>query len=53
MGIGPIPASEKALKKSLKGKVRDPAAVAATIGRKKYGKKKMAKFSAKGRKRKK
>ena len=41
------------LKKSLKGKVRDPAAVAATIGRKKYGKKKMAKFSAKGRKRKK
>lgn len=35
----------------LEGKVRDPAAVAAKIGRKKYGKKKMAEFSAAGRKR--
>lgn len=35
----------------LKGKVRNPKAVAAAIGRKKYGKKKMAKFSAQGRKR--
>lgn len=41
----------KALKKKLKGKVKDPAAVAATIGRKKYGKAKMAKMSAAGRKR--
>jgi hypothetical protein len=32
--------------------VRDPGAVAASIGRKKYGKKKMAKLSAQGRKRK-
>jgi hypothetical protein len=35
----------------LKGKVSDPAAVAASIGRKKYGGKKMAQFSAQGRKR--
>ncbi len=28
---------------------RNPAAVAAAVGRKKYGKKKMAKLSAKGR----
>ena len=41
------------LKKSLKGKVKNPAAVAATIGRNKYGKKKMTKFSTKGRNRKK
>ena len=34
------------------GGARDPAAVAAVVGRKKYGKKKMAKLSAKGRKRK-
>jgi hypothetical protein len=44
--------------KKLKGQlakkkgVRDPAAVAAAIGRKKYGAKKMAKMSAAGRKRK-
>jgi hypothetical protein len=42
--------------KSLKGKlarkgVRNPGALAASIGRKKYGKKKMAKMSAAGRKR--
>ena len=41
----------KALKKKLKGKVKNPAAVAAAIGRKKYGAKKMAKMSAAGRKR--
>jgi hypothetical protein len=42
------------LKKQIaaKGNVRDPAAVAAAIGRKKYGAKKMAKLSAQGRKRK-
>jgi hypothetical protein len=34
-----------------KGNVRDPAAVAAAIGRKKYGAKKMASMSAAGRKR--
>lgn len=33
----------------LQGKVDNPAAVAAAIGRKKYGAKKMAKFAAKGR----
>jgi len=40
------------LEKSLaaKGEVSDPAAVAASIGRKKYGAKKMAKMAAKGRK---
>jgi hypothetical protein len=32
--------------------IRDPGAVAASIGRKKYGKKKMAQLSAQGRKRK-
>jgi hypothetical protein len=32
-------------------KVRDPGALAAYIGRKKYGKKKFAKLGAKGRKR--
>jgi hypothetical protein len=41
----------------LKGKlakrkgVRNPGALAASIGRKKYGAKKMARFSAQGRKR--
>lgn len=41
------------LEKSIaaKGKVRDAAAVAASIGRKKYGAKKMAKMAAAGRKR--
>lgn len=39
------------LEKSLQGKVRDPKAVAASIGRKKYGAKKMAKMAATGRKR--
>ena len=38
------------LEKSLKGKVSDPAAVAASIGRKKYGKAKFQKMAAKGRK---
>jgi hypothetical protein len=43
----------KALSKSLRRKgVRNPDAVAASIGRKKYGKRKMAKMSAAGRKRK-
>ncbi len=42
--------------KALKGKlarkgVKDPAALAASIGRKKYGKKKFQKLAAKGRKR--
>ena len=40
------------LKSKLKRKgVRDPGALAASIGRKKYGSKKMAKLSAAGRKR--
>jgi len=40
------------LKKKLGKKgVKNPAALAAHIGRKKYGKKKMASMSAKGRKR--
>ena len=38
-----------ALEKSLQGKVKNPAAVAAAIGRKKYGAKKMAKMAAAGR----
>jgi hypothetical protein len=38
-----------AMKAKLSGKVRNPAAVAAVIGRKKYGPSKMAKFSAAGR----
>ena len=44
-----------ALKRELAGKpgVTNPAAVAAAIGRKKYGKKKFAKMAAAGRKRKK
>lgn len=42
----------KALEGKLKRKgIRDPAALAASIGRKKLGKKKMAKLSAAGRKR--
>jgi hypothetical protein len=42
----------KKLEKTLaaKGKVSDPGAVAAAIGRKKYGAKKMAKLSAAGKK---
>ena len=40
----------KQLSKSLKGKgVKDPAALAAWIGRKKYGKKKFQGMAAKGR----
>lgn len=39
------------LEKSLKGKVSDPAAVAAAIGRKKYGKEKFQEMATKGRKR--
>ena len=35
----------------LKGKVSNPSAVAAAIGRRKYGAKKMAGFAAKGRRR--
>ena len=35
----------------LKGKVSNPKAVAAAIGRKKYGKKKFQRMAAKGRKR--
>lgn len=43
----------KAVEKSAaKSGARDPAAVAAAVGRKKYGAKKMAALSAKGRKRK-
>jgi hypothetical protein len=40
------------LKKSIaaKGSASDPGAVAAAIGRKKYGKKKFQKLAAKGRK---
>lgn len=37
------------LKKKLEGKVEDPGAVAAKVGRQKYGKKKMAKAAAKGK----
>jgi hypothetical protein len=41
-----------ALKSKLKRKgIRNPGALAASIGRKKYGKKRFAKLSAKGRKR--
>ena len=39
------------MKKKLKGKVKDPAAVAAAIGRAKYGKAKFQKMAARGRKR--
>jgi hypothetical protein len=53
---GAKPGSGKNFRK-LKGKlakrkgVRNPGALAASIGRKKYGKKRMAKMSAQGRKR--
>ena len=42
----------KALTKKIgtKGGVRDPAAVAASIGRKKYGNSMMAKLAARGKK---
>lgn len=40
----------KKLSASLEGKVRNPDAVAAAIGRKKLGKKKMARLSSAGRK---
>ena len=39
------------MKTKLKGKVANPGAVAASIGRKKYGAKKFAKMGAAGRKR--
>lgn len=39
------------LVQKLKGKVEDPAAVAAAIGRKKYGAEQMAEWAAQGRKR--
>ena len=39
------------MKRKLKGKVRNPGAVAAAIGRKKYGKKRFQSMAAKGRKR--
>jgi hypothetical protein len=39
----------KALVNKLKGKVSNPAAVAASIGRKKYGKTKFQKLAAKGK----
>lgn len=38
------------LKGQLAGQVRDPGAVAASIGRKKYGKRKFQKAAAKGQK---
>jgi len=38
-----------ALEAKMKGKVDDPGAVAASIGRKKYGAAKMGKWSAKSR----
>lgn len=42
----------KAVERSAaKSGARDPAAVAAAVGRKKYGEKKMSALSAKGRKR--
>jgi hypothetical protein len=41
----------KQMEDKLKGKVDDPAAVAAAMGRKKYGAKKMAKMAAAGKKR--
>lgn len=40
----------KKLKGMLKGKVDNPGAVAASIGRKKYGKKKFQKAAAEGKK---
>jgi hypothetical protein len=40
----------KALTKKLSGRVSNPKAVAAAIGRKKYGKAKFQKLAAKGKK---
>jgi hypothetical protein len=37
-------------KAAAKGGAKDPAAVAAAVGRKKYGEKKMSKMSVKGKK---
>ena len=55
MAEAPLGSGERfaALKNKIasKGGVRNPAAVAAAIGRKKYGAKKMATLSARGRKR--
>ncbi len=39
-----------AMEQKLKGKVRNPAAVAAAIGRKKYGNKKMSQMAESGKK---
>ena len=39
----------KALESKLAGKVSDPAALAASIGRKKYGKEKFQAMAAKGK----
>ena len=50
LGSGKRFAAVKAAAKA--GGARNPAAVAAFVGRKKYGKKKMAKLAAAGRKRK-
>lgn len=41
------------LARSLRGKVRDPEAVAAAIGRRKFGRKRFQQLAARGRKRKK
>jgi len=49
LGSGARFAALKA-KLAAKGGVSDPGAVAASIGRKKYGAKKMASMAAKGRK---
>lgn len=49
LGSGKRFAAVKAAAKA--GGAKNPGAVAAAIGRKKYGAKKMAKMSAKGRKR--
>lgn len=48
-GGGRFAKLEKSIAK--RGGVKDPAAVAAAVGRKKYGAKKMAKMAAAGRKR--
>ena len=48
-GGGRFAALEKSIAK--RGGVKNPAAVAASIGRKKYGAKKMAKMAATGRRR--
>jgi hypothetical protein len=56
-GKAPLGTGERfaALKKAIarRGKVRNPAAVAAAIGRKKYGKARFQAMAAAGRKRKK